>query len=76
VTTAARKTARRRALAAESVVYDGSKLIGEIKPKAGMFTARLASGRRLGAFTTDQLAMKAITAAARAARTENSGTQR
>ena len=50
----------------ESAVYAGSMLIGEIKPSARGFTARLATGRRLGAFADERLAMKAITAAARA----------
>lgn len=48
-----------------STVYDGSRLIGEIKPSARGFTARLTSGRRLGAFATEKLAMRAITAATR-----------
>ena len=65
---AARKTARRKAAASESTVYDGSLLIGEIKPGARGFTARTAGGRRLGAFASAQLAMRAITSAARAER--------
>ena len=64
----ARKTARRKAAASKSTVYDGSRLIGEIRPGARGFTARLAGGRRLGAFVSAQLAMRAITSAARAER--------
>ena len=42
--TAARKTTRRKAAASKSTVYDGSRLIGEIRPSARGFTARLAGG--------------------------------
>ncbi len=74
--TAAGKTTRRKARpAAESVVYDGSKLLGTVSPRRGGFAPRLVSGRRLGAFASEQLAMKAITAAARAP-LEVSGVQR
>ena len=52
----------------ESSVYDGSRMIGEIKPTGHGFSARLATGRRLaGTFATERLAMRAITAATRAA---------
>jgi hypothetical protein len=65
----ARKTVRRKAAPpAESSVYDGARLLGEIKPRGRTFTARLASGRRLGSFANERLAQKAICAGARAER--------
>ena len=54
----------------ELSVYDGGRLMGTIKPKAGAFVARLANGRGLGEFLTDRLAMKEICAADRRARLE------
>lgn len=70
MTTAVRRAKRRPAkLPAESAVYLGSVMAGEILPRRGRFVARLASGRRLaGAFTTEQAAMRAITSAALADR--------
>jgi hypothetical protein len=52
----------------ESSVYDGALRLGDISPLGRSFTARLASGRRLGAFPTEKAAMKEICAAARAER--------
>jgi len=65
----ARKAARRVARpATESAVYLDRELAGEIKPKAGVFIARLANGRSLGRYPDERQAMKAITAAARSER--------
>jgi hypothetical protein len=68
--TAVRKAKRRRPAEPprESQVYDGSRMLGEIRPKSGGFIARTVSGRRLGSFATEKSAMKAICAGAHAER--------
>ncbi len=72
MTAPARKRPRRDARPpAESSVYDGGRLLAEIRPKAGAFAARLANGRALGsAFATERAAMRANCAADRRARLE------
>lgn len=63
---AARTPSRREAKApTKSSVYDGSRLLGVIKPKAGAFVARLANGRTLGEFSDERSAMRAICSADR-----------
>ncbi len=63
---AARKRPRRDSKPpTESSVYDGSRLLGVIKPKAEAFVARLANGRALGEFPDARAAMRGICAAAR-----------
>jgi hypothetical protein len=72
----ARKPKRRKATpAVESVVYGGSILLGEIRPKGRTFIARLASGRRLGTFVNERVAQKAICAGARADRAASAQSQ-
>ena len=48
----------------QSAVYDGSDLLGVIKPIADAFVVCDANGKRLGAFD-DPTAMRAVTAHAR-----------
>jgi len=61
--------------ARESSVYDGSRFLGDVVPRrAGGFSAKLASGRRLpGSFKSERLAMAAITAAQRDANQPSEG---
>jgi len=49
----------------ESAVYDGSRLLGVIKPAAGAFVARCPMGQKIGDFPDARSAMRAICAAAR-----------
>ncbi len=73
MTAIAGKTLRRRVPGAvESSIYDGPTLLGAITPRAGGFAARLASGKSVE-FTSEKLAMKAITSAARVASAANFG---
>jgi hypothetical protein len=74
MTAVARKISRRRAApAVESSIYDSPTLLGAITPRAGAFVALLASGKSVGQFTSERLAMKAITSAARLERPNNFG---
>jgi hypothetical protein len=54
----------------ESWVYDGGRLLGEIKPTAGAFVARDARGKKIGAFPDPRSAMREICRVARAAAAE------
>ena len=64
------KLAHERAPQAESSVYDGTRLLGVIRPQASAFVARLAAGRALGEFVDVRSAMRAICAADRMNRIE------
>lgn len=66
---ARRKRVRRAAAktpAAESTVYDGSKMLGTIVERNRTFRAIDANGRKLGSFPNARDAMRAISTAARA----------
>jgi hypothetical protein len=61
--------ARSREPEGDSVVYDGNRIMCDIKRRGDGFVARDAKGRKIGAaFATSREAMKAICAADRAER--------
>jgi hypothetical protein len=65
--TAARRTRHAPDADSESAIYIGSAVVGHILVHNGVVTATDATGRHLGDFKSDKLAMAAIHSARRAA---------
>ena len=64
----ARKKRKPRAAAdCDHAIYDGSRMLGSVVGRRGVFTAKNADGKTVGKFTNANEAMRAVTAAARAA---------